>query len=66
MFVDNFYFMTPEQLNSWNRVNRAPGAKFPTEKDRQRVSNMMDQVGDPAILRTESGVSPVRMRQIEN
>jgi hypothetical protein len=62
MFRDDVYFMTRSQLISWNRVNRAPGAKYPTNADHQRVSNMMDIVGDPDILRTESGVAPVPMR----
>jgi hypothetical protein len=61
MFRDDFYFMTRSQLNSWNRVNRAPGAKYPTDADYQRVNSMIDIVGDEDILRTESGVIPVTM-----
>jgi hypothetical protein len=56
-----FYFMSRVELNSYNRVNSAPGARQPDKKDYQRVRSMLARVGDRP-LRAESGSAVVPSR----
>ena len=60
MFSDNLYFMTPAELNAYNRVNRAGNCRAPNKTDYQRMDSLMKKIGwDSSILRTSAGFRPV-------
>lgn len=58
MFADNFYFMTREELVSYNRCMGTPGCKVPSREDEDRFFALQERVKDISILRTESGAIP--------
>lgn len=54
---EGFCFLTREEVNSFNRVNRAPGARFSNEKDQAKVGHILDVCAEKGIIkfRTQDG-----------
>lgn len=53
---NNLYFMTPIELNSFNRVCSAGNCRSADKTDWQRFDSLMEKIGySPDILRTKDG-----------
>jgi hypothetical protein len=54
---EGFCFLTREEVNSFNRVNKCPGARWADKNDQDRVNHILDICADKGIVkfRTDDG-----------
>lgn len=55
---EKFCFLTQEEVNSWNRVHRAPGSRMADHKDEAKVNRIKDlcEALDIMKIRSKDGV----------